>query len=98
MVETIAFDDGEDEELPPPLTLRDVITMNKTREQMEAMAIGGEGAAGAPEAAKVGRRAGVGGWGRARWRRKRVLGCCESADRQSKHAVCSTGRGIWDGW
>lgn len=29
VVETIEFFDDEDEELPPPLTLKDVIAMNK---------------------------------------------------------------------
>ena len=29
VVEMIEFYDDEDEELPPPLTLKDVITMNK---------------------------------------------------------------------
>lgn len=32
VVEVIEFYDDEDEELPPPLTLKDVITMNKVRE------------------------------------------------------------------
>ncbi len=37
IVETINFDDGEDADLPPPLALRDVIAMNKSREALEAM-------------------------------------------------------------
>ncbi|GLI60020.1 hypothetical protein VaNZ11_002084, partial [Volvox africanus] len=37
VVETITFDEEEDPELPPPLTLRDVIAMNKSREALEAL-------------------------------------------------------------
>ncbi|GFR52779.1 hypothetical protein Agub_g15394, partial [Astrephomene gubernaculifera] len=37
VVETITFDEEEDAELPPPLTLRDVIAMNKSREALEAL-------------------------------------------------------------
>eukprot|EP00199_Chlamydomonas_sp_CCMP681_P001490 CAMPEP_0119101644 /NCGR_PEP_ID=MMETSP1180-20130426/640_1 /TAXON_ID=3052 ORGANISM="Chlamydomonas cf sp, Strain CCMP681" /NCGR_SAMPLE_ID=MMETSP1180 /ASSEMBLY_ACC=CAM_ASM_000741 /LENGTH=817 /DNA_ID=CAMNT_0007085795 /DNA_START=20 /DNA_END=2473 /DNA_ORIENTATION=- len=36
VVETIEFFEDEDEDLPPPLTLKDVINMNKAREYAEA--------------------------------------------------------------
>ena len=36
IVETIEFFDDEDEELPPPLALKDIVAMNKAREYMQS--------------------------------------------------------------
>ncbi len=55
VVETINFDEEEDMELPPPLTLRDIVAMNKSREAMEALNLQQQEAAAA-EAVKVRRR------------------------------------------
>ena len=49
VVETIEFFEDEDDELPPPLTLKDVVAMNKAREYQLAE----EPAAAAPEAAQT---------------------------------------------
>lgn len=35
IVETIEFFDDEDDELPPPLALKDIVAMNKAREYMQ---------------------------------------------------------------
>ena len=45
MVETIEFDDDEDEELPAPITLKDVQLLNKAGQQAEEFAVvaNGEG-------------------------------------------------------
>lgn len=41
-METIEFFDDEDAELPPPLTKRDVIAMNKQREYMQVRKLVGQ--------------------------------------------------------
>ena len=45
MVETIEFDDDEDDELPAPITLKDVQLLNKAGQQAEEFAVvaNGEG-------------------------------------------------------
>ena len=47
MVETIEFDDDEDDELPAPITLKDVQLLNKAGQQAEEFAVvaNGEGPA-----------------------------------------------------
>lgn len=54
VVETIGFEDGEEEDLPPPLSLKELIALNKNRDVQAALA-----AEAAQEAAKVRRSAAV---------------------------------------
>lgn len=57
--ETIEFEEGEDEDLPPPLTLKDIIALNKAKDYADEVAAAAEAAAEA-EAASGGAKAQVG--------------------------------------
>ncbi|MEW5307630.1 MAG: hypothetical protein WDW36_010009 [Sanguina aurantia] len=48
--ETIEFEEGEDEELPPPLTLKDIIALNKAKDYADEVAAAAEAAAEAEAA------------------------------------------------
>jgi hypothetical protein len=60
VVETITFDDEEDGALPPPMSLRDVIALNRSKDYVEE----GPGEAGQEEQAAAGgvAAAAVGCW------------------------------------
>lgn len=59
--ETIEFEEGEDEELPPPLTLKDIIALNKAKDYADEVAAAAEAAAEA-EAASGGPKSQVSLW------------------------------------